>query len=206
MKKILVIGAVVIVVILVVGVAGIAYAQTQTPNFHMGFGMMGGQNTSGQAGYGMMGGRLAATPGSRTNNSYGAGMMAGRGSYGMMGGAGYGLMHQAMVDALAKELGLTSADVQAALQTGKTPYQLAQEKGLTTAQISELMQKVHDEALAQAVASGLLTQQQAEWMDQHMEQMWSNGFGPGMMGGRGGFGTGGGCPAFGAQATPGSTN
>lgn len=198
MKKILVIGAVVLVVIVAVGAAGLAYAQTQTPYFHMGPGMMGGRNASGQAGYGpgMMGGRLAATPGSGTNNSYGPGMMGGRGGWGMMGNAGYGLMHQFMVDALAKELGMTSADLQTALQSGKTPYQIAQEKGLTAAQISDLMQKVHDEALKQAVASGTLTQQQADWMDQHMEQMWSNGFGPGS----------GGCPAFNGQTSSNPTN
>jgi hypothetical protein len=193
MKKLLVIGAVLVVVLLAVGAAGLAYAQTQTPYFHNGSGMMGGRSASGQPGNGagMMGGRMAATPGS--------GMMGGRGGrggWGMMGSSSYGAMHQIMVDALAKELGMTSADLQTALQNGKTPYQLAHEKGLTAAQISSLMQKVHDEALKQAVASGALTQQQADWMDQHMEQMWSNGFGSGV----------GGCPGFNGQTSSNPTN
>ena len=195
MKKILVISAVVLVVVVAVAAAGLAYAQTQTPPFRMGSGMMGAGRVSGGAGYGpgMMRGRLVATPGSGTNNSYGPGMMGG---WGMMGGAGNGAMRQFMVDALAKELGMTSADVQTALQSGKTPYQLAQEKGLTPAQISDLMQKMHDEALKQAVAAGALTQEQADWMDQHMEQMWSNGFGPGS----------GGCPGFNGQTSSSPTN
>ncbi len=198
MKKILVIGAVVAVIILAVGAAGLAYAQTQTPYFPMGPGMMGWRNGSGQAGYGpgMMGGRLAATPGSGTTNSFGPGMMGGWGGWGMMGGGAYGTMHQFMVDALAKELGMTSAELQAALQNGKTPYQIAQDKGLTAAQIGEMMQRVHDEALKQAVASGALTQQQADWMDQHMEQMWSNGFGPGA----------GSCPHLNGQTSSNPTN
>ena len=182
MKKVLVISAVVLVVVAAVAAVGLAYAQTQTPPYRMGPGMMRG--------------RLAATPGSGANNSYGPGMMGGRGGWSMMGSAGYGPMRQFMVDALAKELGMTSADVQTALQSGKTPYQLAQEKGLTPAQISDLMQKMHDEALKQAVAAGALTQEQADWMDQHMEQMWSNGLGPGFSG----------CPGMGGQTTSGSTN
>ncbi len=204
MKKTLVIGAVLLVLVLVVAGAGIAYAQTQAPFFSGGFGMMG-RGPNGQSGFGpgMLATRIAATPGSGSTApyGYGYGMMGGRGGRGMMGGGmmangNYGVMHQVMVDALAKELGMTSADVQAALQSGKTPYQIAQDKGLSTAQIADLMNKVHDEALQQAVASGLLTQAQADWMDQHMGQMWSNGFGPG------GFG----CPGFSAQPTPGATD
>ncbi len=198
MKKILVISAVVLVVVVAVAAVGLAYAQTPTPPFRTGSGMMGSNGVSGGAGYGpgMMRGRLAATPGSGTNNSYGPGMMGGSGGWGMMGGAGYGAMRQFMVEALAKETGMTSADVQTALQNGKTPYQIAQDKGLSAAQISDLMQRMHDEALKQAVAAGVLTQQQADWMDQHMEQMWSNGFGPGS----------GGCPGFSGQTSSGPTN
>lgn len=190
MKKNVVIGAVVLVLVAAISFAGLAYAQTQTPGNRPGFGLMGGWGGAGGAGYGrgMMRGQAVATPGSGTAQGYGPGMMGGRG-WGLMGSAAYGTMHQFMVDALAKELGMTSADLQTALQAGKTPYQIAQEKGLSADQITALMQKVHDEALKQAVASGLLTQQQADYMDQHMEQMWANGFGPGA----------GGCPGFRGQ-------
>ncbi len=47
---------------------------------------------------------------------------------------------------------------------------------------------MHDEMLKQAVADGVLTQQQADWMDQHMEQMWQNGYGTG------------GCPMWGSAS------
>jgi hypothetical protein len=198
MKKILVFSAVVVVVVVAVAGVGLAYAQTQTPPFRTGFGQMGAGRASGGAGYGpgMMRGQLAATPGSRANNSYGPGMMGGRAGWGMMGGTGYGPMHDFMVDALANELGMSTAEVQSAIQSGKTPYQIAQEKGYTAAQISDLMEKMHDEALQQAVASGALTQEQADWMDQHMQQMWSNGFGPGFAG----------CPAFNSQSSSSPTN
>jgi hypothetical protein len=42
------------------------------------------------------------------------------------------------------------------------------------------MLDAHDKALDKAVEAGLLTQEQADWMDQHMESMWSgNGAGYG---------------------------
>jgi hypothetical protein len=198
MKKILVISAIVVVVVVAVTAVGFAYAQTQTPPFRSGVGTMGGGRGFAGAGYGpgAMMGRLVSTPASGANNSYGPGVMGGRAGWGMMGVAGYGPMHDFMVDALANELGMTTAEVQSAIQSGKTPYQIAQEKGYTAAQISDLMEKMHDEALQQAVASGALTQEQADWMDQHMQQMWSNGFGPGF----------GGCPAFNNQSSSSPTN
>ena len=161
MKKLLMAGAVGLVVLVALGIAGFAYAQSQTPPAPYG------------AGRGMMGG-------------FGSGMMAGRGMMGgyrsgMMGNGGYGPMHEYMVAALAEELGLTVEDVQSRIEAGETPYQIAQSQGLTDEQIRDVMEQAHDAALDAAVAAGALTQEQADWMDQHMEQMWQNGgagFGP----------------------------
>jgi hypothetical protein len=111
------------------------------------------------AGYGMMGGR--------------GGMMGGRG--GMMGAYG-GQMHTYMVDALAEQLGMTSADLQARIDKGETPYQVMQSYGKTDQEIGDIMNKVHDQALDAAVKAGALTQEQADWMDQHHEQMFENGW------------------------------
>jgi hypothetical protein len=95
---------------------------------------------------------------------------------GMMGSGSYGPMHEYMINALAEGLNLTPANLQAQITAGKTPYQIAQDKGLSDDQIKELFLKAHDEALDAAVKAGLLTQEQADWMDQRMEQRWQDGF------------------------------
>jgi Protein of unknown function (DUF2680) len=122
--------------------------------------MMGGQ----YGGYGMMGG------------------------FGMMGAGNYGPMHQYMVEALAEALKLTPEEVQSRIDGGETPWQIAQSQGLSQDQIQQLMLDAHDKALDKAVEAGLLTQEQADWMDQHMESMWS-GDGTGFGGCHGANGT-----------------
>ncbi len=113
------------------------------------------------------------TPG----QGYGYGGMMGGYGYGMMGSSGYGPMHQYMVDALAKALNLTPEQLQARIENGETPYEIAQSQGLSQEQIQQVMEDAHDQALDQAVEAGTLTQEQADWMDQHMEAMWSGDFG-----------------------------
>ena len=157
--------------------AGTAYAQAQNPPFpgHP-FGMMGQYG-----GYGMMGG------------------------YGLAGAGDYGPMHETMVDALAEALNLTPEEIQTRIDNGETPWEIAQSQGLSQEEIQQVMADAHDQALDKAVEAGLLTQEQADWMDQHMESMWSGDFsgfggchssgsgssssgaqfGPGMRGGRG---------------------
>lgn len=165
MKKFLVAGVILLVVVLLAGAAGLAYAQSQLPP----------AQTPGY-GWGMMGGFRG-----RGNGS----------GFGMMANGAYGGMHEYMINALASALNMKPEDLQSQISAGKTPYQVAQEKGLSDAQIREVMEKTHDEALKQAVAAGAITQQQADWMDQHMEQMWTNSFGPG----------GSGCPMLGETPT-----
>lgn len=181
MKKFMLIAAVLAVALIVLSAAGLAYAQSQTPtapNRGYGAGMMGGAGSGRIAG-----GRIA-----------GGGMMGGRG---MMANGSFGPMHTYMIQALADKLGLTVEDLQARLDKGETPYQVAQSQGLTDEQITALMQQAHDAALEAAVAAGAITQEQADWMDSHMEQMWQNGgagFGP-CHGGAAGSTTPSGAPA-----------
>ena len=147
-----------------------AYAQTQTPPFP-GYqhGMMGGQ----AGGYGMMGRQ--------------------HGGYGMLGAETYGPMHDSMVDALAEALNLAPEEVQTRIDNGETPWQIAEAQGLNQDQIGQLMQDAHDKALEGAVEGGTLTQEQADWMDQHMESMWSGDFS--------GYGS---CPGMGGAGRSGS--
>lgn len=121
-------------------------------------------NNYGPYGQGMMGGY-----------GYGQGMMGGYG-YGMMGGGYDTAMYEYMLTGLADALNLSPEDVADRIQSGETPWQIAQAEGFTDEQIQQAMQAAHDQALQAAVDAGELTQEQAEWMDQHMESMWSGDY------------------------------
>ncbi len=152
MKKILLITLGVLgVAAIALGVAGFAYAQTQTPP--------------------------------PTTYPFGGGMMGGWGGYGaaMMGrwGGGFAPLHAYMINAFAEALDLTPEELQAQLAAGETMWSIAEAKGLSAAEFADLMLKARTQALNQAVADGVITQAQAEWMIQRMQQMQAAGFGPG---------------------------
>lgn len=155
LKNILLVVAGMLIAVVVLGVAGLAYAQTQTPDGLLGQGRMGGRGMDG------------------------AWKMGGRG--GMMGGAGQGLLHEYMVKAWAEAFEMKVEDLQARLDQGDTMWTIAQEKGLSQEAFSQLWQEVRAKAIQAAVADGVITQQQADWMLSHQ-------------GGRGGAG---GCQGMG---------
>jgi hypothetical protein len=108
---------------------------------------------------------------------YGYGMMGGQyGGFGMMGNWDNGPMHEYMVSALADALNLTPEEIQTRIDNGETPWQIAQAQGLSEEQIQQVMLDAHDKSLDKTVEAGILTQEQADWMDQHMESMWSGDF------------------------------
>lgn len=90
--------------------------------------------------------------------------------YGMMGGFGYGPMHDYVEQALADKLGLTKAEVEAQLTSGKTMYQIALDAGIAEADVPALLQEVHKTAFDKAVADGVITREQADFMLQRMSQ------------------------------------
>ena len=51
-------------------------------------------------------------------------------------------------------------------------WEIAEAEGLNDEEIRELMFSSHDAALADAVLEGWLTLRQADWMNDHMNQMW----------------------------------
>jgi len=95
-------------------------------------------------------------------------MMGGRFGGGMMAGYGRqgseGPLHEYMVAAFAPAFNLTAETLEARLDAGET--------------------------LSAAVAAGVITQEQAEFMLSHWEQMWASDYGPGS-GNCGGMGRGG---------------
>jgi len=170
MKKVILIGAIVGVLLIGLGTAGLAYAQIQntpqpqpqgvdgvSPNFG---GMMG------RGGQGRMGGMYA------------------------QGQAGFGPMHEYMIAALSEKLGLSVDELNTRITNGERPYDIAAAQGMTSEQIQVHLVEAHDEAMKAAVADGVITQEQADWMKQRMEQRWQNGV-------DGGTWTPGGCGRMG---------
>ena len=129
---------VVAVVVLALGAAGVAYAQS-------------------------------AAQGAGTGS--GSGWMGGRGSRGGTGAgnqvAGDGILHDYMIAAFAEKLNIPVVDLEARLDQGETMSQIALSTGLTVDQFRTLWVEARTQAIDQAVADGVLSQQQADWMKQH---------------------------------------
>lgn len=141
MKKTILILVAVAVVAFAFGSVGYAYAQTNKP---------------GETAFGM-----------------GQGMMSGRGGrHGMMstGELGSGLLHEYMSTAMAAAFDLTTDELTALHNEGKTLWDLAQEQGLTQEEFYAKVSEARAKALEQAVAAGAITQEQADWMQQRMNK------------------------------------
>lgn len=102
---------------------------------------------------------------------------------------GMGWMHDYVEQALAAKLGLTEEQVEDQLAAGKTVYDIALDNGVKQEDVATFLTEVHTEAFAKAVEDGVLTQQQADWMLQHMQ---NRGFGYGA----------GNCPMHNGQGSP----
>ena len=117
-----------------------------------------------------------------------------RGGPGGRGGIGHG----ASLATIADALNMTEADLQSALQAGKTVADLATEKGVALQTIVDALLAEQKTLLAQAVTDGRLTQEQADAKLAELATQWptqlSTAFTPGQRGGDrgmlGGFGPG----------------
>jgi len=172
MKKIVAVLLVVAVAVVALGAVGLVYAQAPTPQAPVdgtgyGYGMMGG---------GMRGGRMGQSE---------------------FAGTGEGVMHDAMIAAFANELGLSVEALDAKLAAGETMADVAFAKGLTVEDFQTLMTDVRAQAVAQAVADGTLTQEQAEWMAQRGGGQGMHGAGQGMHGAGQGQFSNPDCPYYG---------
>ena len=105
--------------------------------------------------------------------------------------AGTGILHDGMVSYLADQLGLTAVDIDARLASGETMYTIALDAGYAAEDIPALLTDARSAALDQAVADGLLTQDQADWMS--LRGGGRGGYGMGMGTGMG-YANNPGCP------------
>jgi hypothetical protein len=188
MKKLLILGLLAAFVVASVGAVGLAYAQTepeeeveayQCPLGGQGGGrMMGLQNGIARGVMGRWGSQAQGTAGCITGTP--------------------GVMHEYQVEALAGALGSTPETLNERLANGDTIWTIAQEKGLTQEQFRELMTNAHAEALSLAVQAGVLSQEQADAMQQRLQQGQTQGKG------NGGAGCHSGERGFGARGSRGN--
>jgi hypothetical protein len=187
MKKFWLIGILAALALIVFGTAGYAYAQsrnTNTPNGTTGYdcGMYGAgtgagnaqQTNGGRAGRGMMGG---GRMGARANQQNNADCPMWDGDE--AGAQEFGPLHDSMDQAFAQALGITPAELETRYRAGDTLWTIAQEQGLTAEQFQQMMNTARDNAVNQAVADGLLTQAQADFMLERMGGMFGQGYTPG---------------------------
>jgi hypothetical protein len=95
----------------------------------------------------------------------GTGFMGGRGTSSGMA-ADDGILHDYMIAAYAEKLSIPVADLEARIDSGETMAQIALSTGLTIDQFRTLMVEVRSQAIDQAFNDGVLTQAQADWMNQ----------------------------------------
>ncbi len=179
MKKALLIGLIIALVLILVGGAGVVYAAVRGAEL----------NTVVNVTAPRVGGRIIQQfqvgPGGMMRG-YGfrtgpGGMMQGYGPGGMMGSQefrkGAGIMHDYMIAAFAKAVGLTVEEVDARLAKGETFKQIAIAQGKAEADLPALASQIRKAALDQAVADGVITQAQADQMLQRMDKLNGSDFG-----------------------------
>jgi hypothetical protein len=103
-----------------------------------------------------------------------------------------GPLHDYLVAQIAEALDLTVEEVDGQLAEGNTLVEIAGAQGVAAGDIPALLEEAWTGALAAAVEDGVLTQEQADWMEEHpamlhmfgarMRGARERGWGPGLRG------------------------
>jgi len=86
---------------------------------------------------------------------------------------------------LSSALGITPEELAARLDAGETISSIALSLGFDSATISNILMQARADALAQAVADGLITQEQADWIASRGNQTPAASYGDGICDGTG---------------------
>jgi len=81
---------------------------------------------------------------------------------------------------LAASLGIPLDELISRLDAGETIYEIALSLGFDSESINDILIQARLDALAQAVAAGLITQEQADWLASHGNQTRATGDGDGV--------------------------
>jgi hypothetical protein len=91
-------------------------------------------------------------------------------------------MNQKVFEAVSAKLGMTSSDLLSALQNGQTLTDLAKSKNVQLSDLQSVADAARTAALDDLVKQNVITQQQADLMLAHMQDMRILGFGEGLHG------------------------
>lgn len=94
-----------------------------------------------------------------------------------MGTYGDGDLHAYKLAAFAEKIGMSAEEVTALVEAGTRPHEIALENGVAEADLPAFMLEVHQAALEAAVADGILTQEQADFMIERMQSRGMRGDG-----------------------------
>lgn len=78
--------------------------------------------------------------------------------------------HGRNLDSMATALGLTTDQLNTELEAGKKIQDIVADQGMTMEQFNQKMQELRKDEISKAVSEGKLTQEQADKMQQKMEQ------------------------------------
>mgnify|MGYP001386823187 CR=1 FL=1 len=99
-------------------------------------------------------------------------------------GTQQGPMHDLMIDAWSEKLSLSVDELNQRIADGETLYEIAVSTGMTAEEFQAARVEIHAAVLEQAVAQGLITQEQADWMQSRGARMGGAGCTGGMRQGR----------------------
>ncbi len=99
------------------------------------------------------------TPGTGAGNGRGAGPMGFQAANGTQGP-----LHDYIVNATAKALGISADEFESRRAAGETAFQIAVDQGISADKIPTLLNDARTSALDAAVAANVITQEQADWM------------------------------------------
>ena len=100
------------------------------------------------------------------------GSTLGAGSTGLASGTADGLLHDYIVQAFADATLLTVEEIEARLADGETLKDIAISLDMTLDEFRVLIIEVRTAALDAALAAGVITQEQYDWMLDHLSRMW----------------------------------
>ncbi len=91
-----------------------------------------------------------------------------------------GILEDLIHASLADALGIEISDLTARIDSGETISAIAFSLGFDSVEIRDMIVAARADAMAQAVADGLITQEQVDWMASHGNRMPSVKFGEGI--------------------------
>jgi opacity protein-like surface antigen len=95
-------------------------------------------------------------------------------------GAGYGLMHDELVSALAEATGANAEDIEARLDAGETLFEIAESYGYTVESFTELMTTVRTQVREEMISEGLMQGFGGRWASDDVSGNFGAGIGTGI--------------------------